>query len=156
MATKNKRALGFSLVELLIVIGIVATIGAFIGSSMGRLQKQAHLDDVVSQIAADINKVSSDSKRFGKEISIEFNSGNNRYVFSELGKTDIVHELNHGVYIKEIKHLNHTVSTTTVKYIPPVGEFQDTDTEVTFGITGNDNLNTTLRIIGVTGRIFVQ
>lgn len=123
---------------------------------MGRLQKQAHLDDVVSQIAANINKMASDSKRFGKEIDITFDSNNNQYIFLEIGEDDRVYNLDHGVYIKEIRLLNETVTTTTVSYIPPVGEFEDADTKITFGIIGNDNLSTNLSMLGVTGRVFVE
>lgn len=123
---------------------------------MGRLQKQAHLDDVVSGIAEDINQMSSDSKRFGKEIKIRFNSNNNKYIFIESGESNIVHKLKNGVYIKEVKLLNRDVNVVTVAYLPPVGEFQNKDTKIIFGITGNDNLSTSLSMIGVTGRVFVE
>ena len=123
---------------------------------MGRLQKQAHLDDVVSGIAADINKMSSDSKRFGKRIRIRFDSNNNRYIFIEAGESNEVHTLEHGVYIKEVKLLNRDTTTVTVSYLPPVGEFENRDTKVIFGIEGNDNLSTSLSMIGVTGRVFVE
>lgn len=156
MAIKNKRALGFSMLELLIVIGIIATIGALMGASMVRLQKQAHLDDVVAQIASDINKMSSDSKRFGKEIKVRFNSNNNRYIFIEEGESNRVTKLQHGVYIKEVALLNKDVNVVTVAYLPPVGEFQNRDTKVIFGIVGNDNLTTSLSMVGVTGRVIVE
>ena len=156
MVTKNKKALGFSMLELLIVIGITATVGALIATSMMRLQKQAHLDDVVSGIAADINKMSSDSKRFGKEIKVRFNSNNNRYIFIEEGENNRVTKLKNGVYIKEVELLNSDVNVVTVSYLPPVGEFQNKDTRVIFGITGNDNLTTSLSMVGVTGRVFVE
>jgi len=156
MVTKNNKAFGFSMLELLIVIGIVATVGALMGASMVRLQKQAHLKDVVTQIAGDINKISSDSKRFGKQIRVRFDSNNNRYIFIEAGERNQVTKLEHGVYIKEVKLLNKTVAATTVSYLPPVGEFQNKDTKITFGIVGNDNLSTSLSMIGVTGRVFVE
>lgn len=160
MVTKQKNSAGFSLIELLIVIAIVGTIGTLIGTSMMRLQRQAYLDDATAAVNAQITKRSSDSKRHGKTIWLYFAKDWSKVYFYDQGWT--IHQLPDDVYIKDVQIHDQTVSSTYARYLDkPNGTFeiwnsQNNDLRVTLGRRTNNDLEAAISIIGVTGRVILE
>lgn len=79
---------GFSVVELILVVAILAMLGALVVPQIGSAGSGYRADAAARRIAADLNYARGQARLTSTAHSIEFDAAANRYTFADLNHPD--------------------------------------------------------------------
>lgn len=142
----NKK--GFSLVELLIVIAIISIIAGVSTPLFLAARDKARVGEVSAQLAADLERARSSSRRGNQNASVSWTSSS-KYSLTVAGKTT-ERTVPTGIVVT-------LPSTTTVEYSAPFGEVTTLmNPSFTIALSGKPDIYETVKVFGVTGKVYRQ
>jgi prepilin-type N-terminal cleavage/methylation domain-containing protein len=147
------RAQGFTLLEILVVLGIIAILMGIFGINLIRNIRTAELREAAAQVATDLRRARSQAQRGSNDIVLVLpgSAGNTTYKVDTVTKT-----LPNNVTVI-CKTTCGSGTTTNVTYQAPYGELGAGATGSVYTLrspmSGINDLE--IRIVGVTGKVIL-
>lgn len=143
----QKHTLGFSLVEILIVLAIVAVLTSLLFTSWRRHYSKLQFTSSVQTVVTELYRARSEARRSSQNITVAWSKQNNLLTVKDENNTVIrTIELPHS-------SVNIETASSEITYLAPYGRvLEDTDQYIRL-VDSKDNKRDIL-IIGVTGKIY--
>ena len=140
---------GFSLLELLIVCTIIAILVAVGFVSLRRATQQARLTEASTQIVADLQRIRSAAQRYNQNASFSTTAKTTTSYTISLNGKNRTYTLPAGTQIVSSDNLS-------VSYSAPFGEVGATEIEMTVSLQSQPTETRKVKVLGVTGKVYLQ
>jgi len=155
--SKNNHQAGFSLVELLIVIAIIAVVVTLVGNAMRSLVTQTQLREAQSQLVADLTKAKTASVRYSSPVTITFNESSYTLTQEEPFSEQTVSIRNNAKLSFYKSDGSFGTTTPPIIYNNPYGEVSLPDDDQGWQIrVAKGNRDYFVKIVGLTGKVIVN
>lgn len=137
---------GFSLIEALLVLAVLGIILAIGTPNYLRWRASTAVKQAAAQLAQDLDKQRSEARRINQDRQLSFSVDANTYTANGVTKS-----LPSGVALQ-------SASDTSLRFLAPHGT-TTTDKALrsyTLSWTNNGEIQRTVRVVGITGKVIVQ
>ena len=154
---RQKQNAGFSLVELLIVIAILAIAIALISTAMRGLVIQTHLKEAQAQLVSDLTKAKTSSIRYSSPVTITFNEDSYTLRQQEPFSENTVALRNNAKLSFYKSDGSFSTTETSITYKNPYGEVDLPEEDQGWQIRiAKGNRDYFVKIVGLTGKVIVN
>ena len=155
---KQKRSKsGFTLIELIVVIAIMALVIPLVGNSMRKLLSQTQVREAQTQLVADLTKAKTAAIRFSSPVTISFTE--NSYTMTQenpFSQQTVM--VRNGAQLSFYQS-NGSFGTTTddIEFKSPYGEVSLPSDDQGWQIrVAKGNQDYFVKIVGLTGKVIVN
>lgn len=145
------RDQGFTLIQLLVTIGIIGILAAIFGINMLRSVRTAELREAANQVATDLRRARSQAQRGSANIEIVLPGTAGAKTYSVSGQSRGV--VNNVTVL--CKSNCGTGPTVTINYQAPYGELGAMGSIFTIQSPSSNIGSLEVRIVGVTGKVIL-
>lgn len=152
---KNMR--GFTMIELLIVIAIMAVVIPLMANSMRGLMIQSQLKEAQSQLVADLTKAKTASIRYSTPVTVTLNENSYTFTQSAPFSEQTINVRNNATLSFYKSNGTFSTAETTITYNSPYGEVDLPQDDQGWQIRiAKGNRDYFINIVGLTGKVIVN
>jgi len=147
----RRRRLGFSLLEMLIVLAILGIMAGVGYASMRKMLARSQLDSAAAQVASDLRRARSFAQT--KNFAAKWEKTSDTGYKLDLNGTVKTYTLPPGTKFVGV------ADGTTIEYRPPYGEVKVNGSAIAaikLTIANDNGMQTEVRVVGVTGKVIRQ
>ncbi len=152
--TQNHKLLnscqGFSLLELLLVITIIAILSGVLFFSLIRSVHQNQLREASIQLSADLRKARLNAQKTGLDNTLEITDNSSDYTLKTGTQTPITRELPYGIKIFKV------LAVTKIVYHPPYGTLDTNGSIWRISRSDSNDPQLFIKTVGITGKVIIS
>ncbi|PNY80776.1 pilus assembly FimT family protein [Deinococcus koreensis] len=148
--TAKRRAAGFTLLELLLVIAILGIVAGIFSWFLLRSLRQTELRDAGAQLVADLRRARSDAQKSGQVTTLQLDPLKTGYTVRVGAGTPAARELPHRVMVET------ETGPPQVLYQPPFGTLDDSGVVWRLRSLSYTDLQLYVKVVGITGKVMLS
>lgn len=153
---ENHRQDGFSLIELLVIMAIVAIVVSLIGTSMRNLVLTTQIEEAKTQFISDLTRAKTASIRYSSPVTVTLNEDS--YTLTQQNPfSEQTISVRNGAKLSFYNGSGFSTSTTSITYNNPYGEVTLPPGTQGWQIRiAKGDRDYYVKIIGLTGKVIVN
>lgn len=141
---------GFTLVEVLLVMAVLAVVMGVIGLLLVRSLRQTQLREAASQVAGDLRRVRADAQKTGQDSTLTLAATGSSYTMQAGSAASRVIEVPHQLTVTSVS------GDSQVTYRPPFGTLGEDGAVWAVQSPAAGELRLYVKIVGITGKVMIS
>ncbi|WP_295817734.1 type II secretion system protein [uncultured Deinococcus sp.] len=148
--TARFRRGGFTLIEVLLVMAILAVVMGVLGLLLVRSLRQTQLREAASQVAGDLRRVRADAQKTGQVSTLTLAAAGSRYTMQAGSTAARVVEVPNQVTVTPVS------GEPRITYRPPFGTLGAEGAVWAVQSPAAADLRLYVKIVGITGKVMIS